>query len=254
MTGGHRPGLLLTAKCRLRSSTTPKCAAPWFPEVLVFNDYARFQSLGDRTEQDTANHLTLVGSYFADSTALATTKVQAILVGQVTFTTPQQDPLKTLKGGDGLDAALIAFGAYLAASPPGSHPAHDAAILITGRESFKGPAVEATCIGGMCDPVVSVAVVQATSTLAFDSQTIAHALGHLLGMCHDPPASRPTWVCPGLSDVSEPDLICGGRIMAAAPSLSSPATQFSRCSQVDLEGFLSEVPSPSCLVLPGSAP
>ena len=112
------------------------------------------------------------------------------------------------------------------------------------------PAIlEAANRGSACSRETGAAIAYTGHSLAFDASVVAHALGHVLGMCHDPPDRDAS--CPGLPGIDNPGTDCAQRIMAATPVPSAPYTEFSTCSASDLDSFLEGVmPDPGCLAPP----
>ena len=195
------------------------------------------------------------GGYYLQSSALVANGISPLLVKQITISSPTGSGVPAFLGGvDALDygTALADFAAYQAALQD-LHP-HDLAILLTHRpaqvDGKVEPAIlEAANRGSACSRETGAAIAYTGHSLAFDASVVAHALGHVLGMCHDPPDRDAS--CPGLSAVENPAASCAQWIMAPTSDPSAPYTEFSACSASDLDTFLESVmPDPSCLAPP----
>jgi len=97
---------------------------------------------------------------------------------------------------------------------------HDVSILMTGVD-FKDQIVGYAGVGTMCRSSSTNVNYDSRSNPLFYATVIAHELGHNLGMYHD-----------SIDCKCEPEARC---IMA--PSLSSPVSRFSDCSQSVLKDF-----------------
>lgn len=54
-----------------------------FPEILIVNDYPRYQVLEVNTESRSGDLMNLVGDYYRNSTAFENDLVNVLLIGQV---------------------------------------------------------------------------------------------------------------------------------------------------------------------------
>nr|D8VNS0.1 RecName: Full=Zinc metalloproteinase-disintegrin-like; AltName: Full=Snake venom metalloproteinase; Short=SVMP; Flags: Precursor [Cerberus rynchops]ADJ51055.1 venom metalloproteinase [Cerberus rynchops] len=99
---------------------------------------------------------------------------------------------------------------------------HDNAQLYTNVD-FDGPTVGYAYVGSLCKPKHSVAIIQDhTETANMMASTVAHELGHNLGMNHD-----------------SGNCICQPTLCVMSETLSSvPFNDFSACSRVDHRNYL----------------
>ncbi|MEI6223782.1 MAG: M12 family metallo-peptidase [Deltaproteobacteria bacterium] len=250
--------LVLASGCAGGGSTPGQVvgtATPLYVELTVVNDYSRYQDLGINTETDTGDLINRVNVLFASSTEFTRYAPQILLVSQRTITSSMVDPLRLVdldtSGNVIFSDALSRFAAYRSdqlALPP---HASDAAILLTHRPG-SGGTISLAYTWQVCNPVASAAVVQVNFTDSFDASSVAHALGHLLGMCHDPPATRASG-SPGCRTlaVAETGATCANRIMSASSDPSAPNDRFSACSAGDLNDFVdNRIGIPNCLTTP----
>lgn len=207
---------------------------PLFVELLVINDFALFQEFGAETEEQAAVIFNLVAGMY-DTLAETDHPVHLVLRAQYTITTVEEQnggvlPLGPL--GTEVDS-----GAYLTAfrtAMNGIPVARDASILLSGRE-FTDGVLGLAYVGGACDSVYGAGVVsQAAGSDALDAVTMAHELGHLLGMCHDPPASRSGDTCAAAPSG------CSGFVMSSTADVGATEQPdaFSPCSAADVNRFL----------------
>lgn len=228
-----------------------------YPEILIVNDHSRFLALGNMTETDTSEVMNLVDAYYAGSTVLANNQARPLLVGQSTMVTADEAFLQSaVVAGTGLlnfETALPGFATYqmgLAGSLE-----HDVAILLTHRPSVLSSIVLVSYVGTACVPSLSAAIVNVShSSKSFNASLVAHALGHLLGMCHDPPGDR-SKCAPLPSTAAYTADACANRIMAVASNPVAPSSEFSTCSAHDFDDYVTnQLPSPNCLVPPTAGP
>lgn len=154
-------------------------------------------------------------------------------------------PVSTVPGGDVDYVALLEdFSSWVASAVVTEH---DWAVLLSGLV-FDGAVPLYSYTGTVCTPLAT-AVVSILTSGAFDRASIAHALGHGLGGCHDPPAPR--LMCPSLETIPgfdpETGEPCLGAIMSASIDVSDPPTHFSLCSEVDFREWLNGPLAPDCL-------
>ncbi|XP_076768846.1 disintegrin and metalloproteinase domain-containing protein 8 isoform X2 [Arvicanthis niloticus] len=116
----------------------------------------------------------------------------------------------------------------------GRHP-HDNVQLITGVD-FMGTTVGLAKVSALCSHYSGAVNQDHTKSPIGVASTMAHELGHNLGMSHD--EDIPGCYCPIARE-------SGGCIMTESIGSKFPRT-FSRCSQVDLETFVTK-PQTGCL-------
>lgn len=210
-----------------------------YPEMVVVNDLSRFQYHGIQTETHTLGLFNAVIGYYQNSGGSEISSTLPSLTAQVTWTTTNEIPV-TLNGAGHIevDNYLSNFASWQSNSanyvPLGeTAPPKDNAALLSGS-TFRDSIVGYAYTWQMCITSTSAAINQADHVgyEAFDSATIAHELGHNLGMCHDPSASRST-ACADVTGLS-----CSGYIMSASSSISSPNNRFSSCSEADYALFV----------------
>lgn len=110
-------------------------------------------------------------------------------------------------------------------------PQFDQMTVLSGYDFF-GSTVGLANVEGACDPDYSAVVVEGIGNDPSIAQTLAHELGHSLGMWHDGDSN----ICPS-----------SGFVMTAIYDPDGPfATQFSDCSLVDGNAFLASA-SASCI-------
>eukprot|EP00118_Oscarella_pearsei_P004829 m.21210 g.21210 ORF g.21210 m.21210 type:complete len:880 (+) comp28150_c0_seq3:291-2930(+) len=102
---------------------------------------------------------------------------------------------------------------------------HDLAFLITAID-FDFSTVGVAHYNGACTSTSAVAVIHNTGFTQSTATTIAHEMGHSLGMAHDDDRS---------CDICPPDSIC---IMAGSSVIGHPPSLFSQCSEQDYSDFL----------------
>ncbi|XP_049974763.1 disintegrin and metalloproteinase domain-containing protein 15 isoform X5 [Alexandromys fortis] len=129
---------------------------------------------------------------------------------------------------------------------------HDSAQLVTGT-SFSGPMVGMAIQNSICSPDFSggVNMDHSTSILGVAS-SIAHELGHSLGLDHDSPGS--SCPCPGPAPAKSCIMEASTDLLATLPSFL-PGLNFSNCSRQALDKALLDGMG-SCLFerLPNLAP
>eukprot|EP01006_Ploeotia_vitrea_P031420 TRINITY_DN63741_c0_g2_i2.p1 TRINITY_DN63741_c0_g2~~TRINITY_DN63741_c0_g2_i2.p1 ORF type:complete len:961 (+),score=417.64 TRINITY_DN63741_c0_g2_i2:424-2883(+) len=232
-----------------------------YVELLIVNDMARSTLIAAQTsltpEESSLAIANLADGYYKDSPKLTespyTIAIRVVLVAQLTFTDVNPDPwTPALVGGGNTDVQVNSLletfrswesNAASASQQPGFE--HDNAQLITGRE-VDGDVVGlaqlsalctasssgyAQCVNGHVSPNVPYSD-------AFVSQTLAHELGHNLGMRHDDEDDQFNPVLPECTAVNY--------IMSSTSSSQSPPNRFSRCSALKFNSFLTNS-KPKCM-------
>ncbi|XP_014649553.1 PREDICTED: disintegrin and metalloproteinase domain-containing protein 8 [Ceratotherium simum simum] len=198
-----------------------------YVELFVVTDSTEFQKLGSRTAVrkrvlEVVNHVDKLYQELS---------FRVVLVG-----------LEIWNGGDKIqvspqaDTTLENFLSWRARDLVGRQ-LHDNAQLITGVD-FAGTTVGLARVSAMCLQSSSGAVNQDHSENPIGvASTMAHEMGHNLGMDHDENVQG--CYCPVPRDG-------GGCVMAASIGLKFPR-MFSHCSRADLETFV-EKPQTACVV------
>ncbi|KAF5914539.1 hypothetical protein HPG69_010811, partial [Diceros bicornis minor] len=198
-----------------------------YVELFVVTDSTEFQKLGSRTAVrkrvlEVVNHVDKLYQELS---------FRVVLVG-----------LEIWNGGDKIqvspqaDTTLENFLSWRARDLVGRQ-LHDNAQLITGVD-FTGTTVGLARVSAMCLQSSSGAVNQDHSENPIGvASTMAHEMGHNLGMDHDENVQG--CYCPVPRDG-------GGCVMAASIGLKFPR-MFSHCSRADLETFV-EKPQTACVV------
>ncbi len=160
------------------------------------------------------------------------------------------DPYGVTPATDGSVDPTELLSAFRNWAGAGVSAPNDVVALASGYD-FTGSVVGFAFTGAACTSA-SALIVQDFGVTSFDASTLAHELGHNLGMCHDPPASRNGPSCSALSSIPDPEATCGGFVMAASSSLDSPASEFSECSAADHENWLAGASSACLTDTPGT--
>ncbi|XP_066211436.1 disintegrin and metalloproteinase domain-containing protein 8 isoform X2 [Saccopteryx leptura] len=208
-----------------RPRNSPVSQKTRYVELYVVADSAEFRKLGSREAVrrrvlEVVNH---VDKLYQEL------KFRVILVGLEIWN--HEDKIQVSPQAS---TTLEHFLTWRVRNLVGRHP-HDNAQLITGVD-FSGITVGLAKVSAMCS-LDSGAVNQDHSSNPIGvACTMAHEMGHNLGMDHD--EDVPGCFCPAPHDG-------GGCIMAA--SIGSPFPRlFSHCSQADLETFVGK-PRITCL-------
>ncbi|XP_012516148.1 PREDICTED: disintegrin and metalloproteinase domain-containing protein 8 [Propithecus coquereli] len=218
-------GPRVSAALRPRSRDGPLSRQPRFVELYVVTDSAEFQQLGSRDAVrrrvlEVVNHVDKLYQELNFRVALVGLEVWSH--GDKFLVSPHAN------------ITLENFLAWRARDLVGRHP-HDNVQLITGVD-FTGTTVGLAKVSAMCSRDSGAVNQDHSQNPMGVASTIAHEMGHNLGMDHD--ENVPGCYCPV-------PRAGGGCIMAASIGSSFPRT-FSHCSRADLETFV-EKPWTACV-------
>lgn len=197
-------------------------------ELMVVNDVARFNLLGQKTEQDAKKIVNLIDEYY--DTAQFKPPVRIALVAQITW--QNEDPYISEKGicsecaSDEVGVSTLLSNFHKWRQHPDSKlPSHDNAQLFSGFD-FEGGVLGYGGVGTMCTYGRSGAVCEAVKeSTAFSAAVVSHEMGHNFGMRHDGKDN----VCPSK-----------GYIMNSFINNPAPKT-FSECSYKSYENFIAKI-------------
>lgn len=248
----HEGGILFDSYSRLH--TTAHNDDTHYVKLLVVNDIGRYNHLKAtkqhlQTEQLSLGLINSAQAFYMDSSSMQPlTSTRLPVVGMVTIVDEKsQNALYTISPTTPTDFSkyLSAFSSWVTVNYPLDGSKHrtvfnprDTATLISGYEfasSVRGLAFRGrVCLGN------SASINQAKDYDAFDASTIAHEIGHNLGMCHDD-IDRTGTTCPPLGTLTVDE--CRGYIMQASSSPSNAPEVFSTCSNSDMTSFYSSLRS-----------
>lgn len=207
-------------------------------DIIIVNDYLRFQQRGSATHSQTANIMSLVaGLYDLPGTAWDH-QIRVRLTHQITFALgdpyPTPGPL-----GTGVDYAelLSIFNAWvIGARNSGAIPGFDLAHLFSGY-TFGNSVIGYAFIGTVCSASTPTGINQVTTNSAsYAAKLVAHEMGHNFGSRHDNEIS----ISHGLTSSYVADNCNIANRFIMYPSISSTADlTWSPCSKIWIDYFLS---------------
>lgn len=213
--------------------------AETFVELLVVNDKARYNQLGDAVYDDSASLVNQVQRNYLNSGVLEH-RPRVILTSQISWMHGDPSPVNKLKVGDRTQCPDCASGEVSVSvllsefdkwrSIVGYQPTHDNCHLFSGYD-FEQSTLGYAHVSQMCQQSYTSGINQVTTTYApaFNAAIITHEMGHNFGMNHD-------------GDTIYGNCDPKGSFMNAI--VGSLPTEFSECSN----GFMNHhMPSFRCL-------
>jgi hypothetical protein len=163
-----------------------------YVELLLVNDYRRYQNLTSSTESNTAFAAAIAAELYntGSSTVFTTTPIKIVLTAQVTFTT--KDPYNVSIGTCSTctsqqidpEELLTKFNHWRAITANVIGASHDAGHLFTGY-SFSDGTTGLAGLGAMCTNAVSGGIEQSLDANGvYLGVLLTHELGHNLGMSY----------------------------------------------------------------------
>ena len=218
-----KKGSGVSATSTTTATPVAPAAAPYYIELFIANDKARFTTYGSNTESHTALLVNIVDAIYKSGGLTQETRVA--LKGQVTFSIsdPWNLPAGTCTGCSAQEidssALLSAWADYAVAQGITADVEH----LLSGRD-FNGGVLGLAFVGTGCIQSMNNGVVQATNpSNTYVATILTHEIGHNLNALHD-----------GVSNACAPSQYIMGTTM-----LNPPATTFSPCSISVIDSFVS---------------
>jgi hypothetical protein len=216
--------------------------------VLVVNDQFRYTQYGSLTHTHAA-HITALASQIWDNmgvTIASTYKVKFEIIGMYTFSI--KDPWastadfynskgEAFAGSNSKSGLLNAFNSWAAAhaKPDDTIDGHDVRHLLSGH-LFQGSTVGLASLHAVCVPSLKSGITQAVDLSdAQISATMAHEIGHNLGLSHTdvkPPSRSTACSCPDTSTNTDPCNPNSVKYLMSAVSDSDSYNNFSPCDPI----------------------
>jgi hypothetical protein len=204
-------------------------------ELSLFSDTTFFTAHGTATRASALELANIADTLYRGGSL--TPSMAIVVKSHLSFTTTMPFTWTTQANGEALSTSLLnSFSAWVGqnVAPAGQVVAGDDYFLLTGLD-FNGATVGLADVGAACRVPNGGGISQSTFSTAYNGVTVAHELGHTVGMQHDTGAT-------GTACDSS------AYIMAAIACTNCPTTPgtFSSCSQASFTSWLS-TSQPTCL-------